>query len=81
MVLQTDHGKIAGKDIKKTVIRCMLWMSVCNDGQHGHGHHAYSSVVHALNDCAVILCRGIGWRVADEYLPSDFRQDTRRGAL
>ena len=28
MVLQTDNGKIAGKDIKKTVIRCMLWVSV-----------------------------------------------------
>jgi hypothetical protein len=28
VVLQTDNGKIAGKDIKKTVIRRMLWVSV-----------------------------------------------------
>ncbi len=28
MVLQTDPGKIAGKDIKKTVIHRMLWVSV-----------------------------------------------------
>ena len=32
MILQTDTGKIAGKDIKKTVIRRMLWVNVMTVG-------------------------------------------------
>ncbi len=35
--------------------------------QHGHEHHSHAAVVNRLGDCAVILCRGIGWRAVEDF--------------
>lgn len=31
-----------------------------------HHHHGHGELVAALKDCEVVLCRGMGWRAAEE---------------
>jgi len=82
MVLQTDNGKIAGlKILKKQSIRCMLWVSVMTVSMVTDITQHSSTVVHALNDCAMILCRGIGWRAADDISRATFGRILNGGAL
>jgi predicted Fe-Mo cluster-binding NifX family protein len=38
----------------------------CDGGERAHHEHSHASIVEALRDCNAVLCRGMGWRAADE---------------
>lgn len=69
MVYETDNGKIANKEIRKNG-HTPHALGECNHDQHSHRHHSHSAIIGALSDCTVILCRGIGWRAAEELKKS-----------
>lgn len=65
MIFETDKEKIVGEEIRRNN-HTPHALGECDHGQNSHGHHSHSAMVRVLADCAVVLCRGIGWRASED---------------
>jgi len=62
--------EIEGEVLKSQDIRANTFTAhargECEGGEHAHHEHSHASIIEALRDCDAVLCRGMGWRAADE---------------
>ena len=66
VVFAVSNGKISGKDVRQNTYSGFA-KGQCEQGTgQEHGEHDHADIVRALRDCDVVLCRGMGWRAAEE---------------
>lgn len=67
IVFDVKEGKVAGKEVRDNTYTAHA-KGEC-DGKHDHHHdqpHSHANIVNALHDCEVVLCRGMGFRAAED---------------
>jgi predicted Fe-Mo cluster-binding NifX family protein len=67
IVFDVANGQVAGREVRENSYTAHA-QGRC-EGHEGHDHsqpHSHAAVVHALGDCQVVLCYGMGWRAAED---------------
>jgi len=66
VIFDTDKGRIERTEIRANT-HTPSSHGECDGSQHGAGEHSHShaDILTLLQDCRVVLCRGMGWRAAE----------------
>jgi predicted Fe-Mo cluster-binding NifX family protein len=67
IVFDVKDGRITGKEVRDNTFTPHA-KGEC-DGEHDHQHdqpHSHAGILNALRGCDVVLCRGMGWRAAED---------------
>ncbi|MGQ9607501.1 MAG: NifB/NifX family molybdenum-iron cluster-binding protein [Thermogutta sp.] len=67
LIFEVESGKIVGRSVRENTFTAHAHGD-CGGGddRHEHGRHDHAHVVAALQDCQAVICRGMGWRAAEE---------------
>lgn len=66
LVFEIEDGRIAGEEVRVNGQGGETHGECHGSGPHGYAHgHNHATMGEALQDCAAILCRGMGWRAAE----------------
>jgi predicted Fe-Mo cluster-binding NifX family protein len=67
VIFDIVDGKIGSRDIRPNAHTAFARGECAGKDHHHHDTpHSHDSVINALRDCAVVLCRGIGHRASEE---------------
>ena len=67
IVFEVTDGKIAAREVRDNTYTAFAKGECHGEGaNHESQPHSHSAVVAALKDCDFLLCRGMGWRAAEE---------------
>jgi predicted Fe-Mo cluster-binding NifX family protein len=74
IVFEGAGGKIVGREVRDNTCTPHA-KGQCQGGHEDHHDHPHShaDIVNALRDCEVVLCYGMGWRVAEELKANGIR--------
>jgi len=61
LVFHVENGRIIEHEMRPNAYTAHA-LGKCN---HEHDH-THGPIIHALKDCDFVLCRGMGWRAAEE---------------
>jgi predicted Fe-Mo cluster-binding NifX family protein len=69
IVFEEKEGKIVGREVRDNTYTPHA-QGECS-GEHDPGHHrdqphGHDGILAALHDCEIVLCRGMGWRAAED---------------
>jgi predicted Fe-Mo cluster-binding NifX family protein len=69
IVFEIKEGKIAGREVRDNTYtphakgECSGEHGAGSSPEHAHGH---AGILAALHDCEAVICRGMGWRAAED---------------
>ena len=74
IVFEEKDGKVVGKEVRDNTYTAHA-KGEC-DGEHDHHHdepHSHADSLNALHDCDSVLCRGMGFRAAEDLKANGIR--------
>lgn len=87
VVFDVEDGKVTGKEVRANA-NASRHAEHGYGEQHGHaeGHggaaaHSHASILNALAGCDAVLCRGMGWRAAEDLKVAGITPLVVEGAL
>jgi predicted Fe-Mo cluster-binding NifX family protein len=74
IVFDIKDGVVAGKEVRQNTVTAHA-QGLCEGAhqQDHHHHHSHSAIVEALRDYDAVLCRGMGWRAAQDLAANNIK--------
>ncbi len=83
IVFDVDEGRLTGTQLRSGTFCGHLHgdCEVQRSDRHNGSHVDHADLVRAIFDCQVVLCRGMGWRAAEELVRNGINPMVIQGEL